>query len=100
VRPERNIKTQEENPNKNGEVEAPIVLLEQIEARLKKVMEDNPSGIALHVHSFVASYLTCGLKSIQMKWFFKYRKWITVISRYAYPYLKFEFFDKNDEIIR
>ena len=26
VRPERNIKTNEENPNKNGEVEAPIVL--------------------------------------------------------------------------
>ena len=100
VRPERNIKTQEENPNKNGEVEAPIVLVEQIEARLKKIMEDNPSGVALHVHSFVASYLTSGLKSIQMKWFFKYRKWITIISRDAYPYLKFEFFDKNDEIIR
>ena len=100
VRPERNIKTHEENPNKNGEVEAPIILIEKIEARLKKIMEDNPSGVALHVHSFVASYLTCGIKSIQLKWFFKYRKWIAVIARDAYPYLQFEFFDKNNELIR
>jgi ribonuclease G len=100
VRPERNIKTHEENPNRNGEVEAPILLIEKIEASLKKIMEDNPTGIALHVHSFVASYLTCGIKSIQLKWFFKYRKWITIISRDAYPYLQFEFFDKNNELIR
>ena len=31
VRPERNIKTKEDNPNKNGEVEAPIILIERIE---------------------------------------------------------------------
>ncbi len=33
VRPEMVIKTKEENPNKNGEVEAPIVLIEKIEMR-------------------------------------------------------------------
>ena len=30
VRPERVIKTDEENPNKNGEVEAPIILIDKI----------------------------------------------------------------------
>ena len=101
VRPERNIKTNEENPNRNGEVEAPIVLVDRIEFTLNRIMEENKSsGVALHVHSFVASHITCGLNSIQMKWFFKYRKWIKVIPRDAFPYLKYQFKDKDDKIIR
>ncbi len=100
VRPERNIKTQEENPNKNGEVEAPIILTERIETKLKRIMEEDRPGLALHVHSFVASHLTKGLNSYQMKWFLKYKKWIKVVPRDAFPYLKYEFVDKNDKIIR
>ena len=100
VRPERNIKTKEENPNKNGEVEAPIVLIDRIESKLTKIMEEDRAGIALHVHSFVASHLTKGINSIQMKWFLKYKKWIKVVPRDAFPYLKYEFVDQNDKIIR
>jgi ribonuclease G len=100
VRPERNIKTNEENPNRDGEVEAPIVLIDRIEAQLMKIMEENKKGIALHVHSFVASHLTHGLKSIQLKWFLKYKKWIKVVPRDAFPYLKYEFYDSNDKLIR
>ena len=69
VRPERNIKTREENPNKNGEVEAPIVLIDKIEYDLKKLLESNKKDVVLHVHTFVASHLTKGLNSIQMQWF-------------------------------
>jgi len=100
VRPERNIKTQEENPNKNGEVEAPILLIERIESSLNRIMEEDRPGIALHVHSFVASHLTKGFNSIQLKWFMKYKKWIKIVPRDAFPYLKYEFVDQNDKIIR
>ena len=37
VRPELSIKTTEANPNINGQVEAPIVLLDKIEADLEKL---------------------------------------------------------------
>jgi len=100
VRPERNIKTKEENPNKNGEVEAPILLIERIESQLTKIMEEDRSGIALHTHSFVASHLSKGFNSVQMKWFLKYKKWIKIVPRDAFPYLKYQFVDKNDKIIR
>jgi len=100
VRPERNIKTNEDNPNKNGEVEAPIILIERIETQLTKIMEENRSGIAIHAHTFVASHLTKGLNSIQMKWFLKYKKWIKVVPRDAFPYLKYQFVDQSDKIIR
>ena len=98
VRPERNIKTIEENPNKNGDVEAPIILIDRIEEGLEKIIDNN--GIVLHVHSFVASYLTKGFLSIQKNWFLKYKKWIKIIPRDAYPYLHYQFYDKNDNELR
>lgn len=97
VRPERNIKTKEENPNKDNEVEAPIILIDKIEEELEKIMDKNPESVALHAHTFIVSHLTKGLfSSIQIKWFLKYKKWIKIIPREAYPYLQYQFFDKDD----
>lgn len=92
VRPELSIKTTEPNPNKNGEVEAPIVLIDKIEAELDKILS-NPKNkkIELNVHSFVAAYLTKGLFSIQVRWYRKYKKWINIIPRDAYRYLQYKF---------
>lgn len=100
VRPERDIKTKEENPNKNGEVEAPIVLIDKIETDLIKILEKENKEIVLHVHTFIASHLAKGLNSIQMKWFLKYKKWIKIIPRDAFPYLKYQFYNENDKKIR
>lgn len=100
VRPERNIKTKEDNPNKNGEVEAPIVLVDKIEYDLKKILKENKKDVVLHVHTFVASHLTKGLNSIQMQWFLKYKKWIKIMPREAFLYLDYKFYDKNNKLIR
>ena len=100
VRPEMVIKTKEENPNINGEVEAPIILVEKIENQLERIVVASKKGITLHVHPFLASYLKQGLPSIQNKWFLKYKKWIKVIPRDAYQYLEYHFIDSDDKIIR
>jgi ribonuclease G len=93
VREEVNIKTREENPNKNGEVEAPILLIDKISRELDTLINKNIyKDIVLHVHPFVAAYLTKGLfSSIQKKWFLDHKKWIPIISRDAFQYLKFHF---------
>ncbi|MDY7394933.1 ribonuclease E/G [Aureibaculum sp. 2210JD6-5] len=100
VRPEMVIKTQEENPNVNGEVEAPIVLVDKIENHLERIIGKSKKGLTLHAHSFVESYLKKGMPSIQQKWFFKYKKWIKVIPRDAYQYLEYHFFDKDGNEIK
>ncbi len=100
VRPEVVIKTKEENPNKNGEVEAPIILIDKIEHQLDRIIGKATNGITLHVHPFVASYLNKGLPSIQNKWFLKHKKWIKVIPRDAYQYLEYHFIDAKDKEIR
>jgi len=92
VREEVIIKTREENPNKNGEVEAPILLVDKIERELNTLInKDSYKSITLHVHPFVAAYLTKGFMSAQKKWSLKHKKWIRIIPRDAFQYLKFHF---------
>ena len=92
VRPELSIKTTEPDPNKNGEVEAPIVMVEKIETELKQIII-NPENrkIELNLHPFVASYLIQGMSSIRFRWYLKYKKWVTIIPRDAYRYLQYKF---------
>jgi len=93
VRQELNIKTKEENPSKLGEIEAPIVLVDKINAELESIIkEDAYKGkIVLNAHPFVAAYFTNGLLSLRLKWFFKYKRWIKVLPRDAYSYLEYRF---------
>jgi ribonuclease G len=98
VRPEMVIKTREPNPNKNGEVEAPIVLIDKIESELDKVMSFKKyKKVMLNVHPFIASYLKQGYPSIQVRWFLKYKKWIKILPRDAYQYLQYRFDKQNDK---
>lgn len=98
VRPEMSIKTQEPAPSITGkEVEAPIVLIDKIVADLEKLI-GGPKGsdkITLHIHPFIAAYLTCGISSIRWKWFTKYKRWVKIQPRDAYNYLEYRF--KNEE---
>ena len=102
VRPEMDIKTKEPNPNQNGEVEAPIVLLDRIVADLEKILnhpKHRNKKINLHAHPFVAAYLLQGMKSERFKWYLNYKKWIKIIPRDAYTYLHYRFFDRNGKVI-
>ncbi len=96
VRPVMDIKTREKKPAllENGEVEAPILLISRIELKLNKLLAKN-KGIVLHVHPFVAAYLTKSIMSIQTKWFINYKKWIKIIPSDALDYLEYKFLDKE-----
>ena len=93
VRPEINIKTKDENPSKQGEVDAPIMLIDRITTDLEEIIfQSNYNGrITLNIHPFIAAYLTKGLFSIRLKWFLKYRRWIKILPRDAYSYLEYRF---------
>lgn len=90
VREEVHIDTTEPNPNASGDVEAPIILIDRIAYDLNEMIEkDIYKNISLHVHPFVASYLTKGLISLRVKWAWKYKKWISIIERDAFQYLQY-----------
>lgn len=97
VRPEKNIETREENPNIDGEITAPIVIAERMEEVIRNIIQKEKGKLYLHVHPFVEAYLTKGLKSIQVKWFLKYKKWVTIIPRDSFKYLEFRLFNHKKE---
>lgn len=100
VRPELVIKTHEPNPSGEGEVEAPIVLIDKIEAELDKLISlKEHKKIILNTHPFIAAYLKKGIPSIQQRWFAKYKKWIKILPRDAYQYLRFDFTNAAGEIL-
>ena len=100
VRPEMNIKTREENPNRKGEeIEAPIVLVNKITTDLEKLIKKDYKKITLSTHPFIAAFLTKGFPSPRSKWFFDHKRWVRIVPRDAYTYLEYHFHDKNGEMI-
>lgn len=101
VRPEMNIKTREENPSGiNGEVEAPIVLLEKMKVELEKLIKKDHKTITLSAHPFIAAFLTKGFPSARSKWYLDHKRWVKIVPRDAYTYLEYHFHDKNGELIK
>lgn len=100
VRPEKVIETKEENPNRAGEISAPVVIVERMSEVIRTLLQKEKGRMYLHVHPFVEAYLTKGLMSIQTKWFFKYKKWVTIIPRDSFKYLEYKIYnDKKEELV-
>jgi ribonuclease G len=73
---------------------------EEIENNLNFLMTDRKElKVNLLVHPYLEAYFKNGLISRQMKWFFKYKKWIPVRGVTANNLLQYTFVnDKNEEI--
>lgn len=96
VRPEMNIKTREEDPNgENGEIDAPILIVDRINDDLKRLLKKDYKKITLNTHPFIAAFLTKGFPSVRSKWFLEHKKWVKIQPRDAYTYLEYHFVDKN-----
>lgn len=102
VRPQTDIITSETCPtcNGTGEVQASILFTEEIENNLNFLMKNKADkGVAILVHPYIESYFKKGLISKQVKWFFKYKKWIPVRGLSSQHLLQYSFVDKNKEEI-
>ena len=101
VRPQTDIVTSEVCPtcNGTGEVQASILLAEEIENNLNYLLTRGEKGITLLVHPYLEAYFTKGLFSRRMKWFFKYKKWISIHGLSSQHLLQYSFVDKQKEVI-
>ena len=103
VRSETNVEILEKCPTceGSGKIKPSIILVDEIENNLRYlVQEQNEKYLSLRIHPYIAAFLTKGLFSIQMKWFFKYRKWIKIIPTFSYQFLEYRFFNKLDDEIK
>ncbi len=100
VRPEMNIKTREDNPNGNGEIEAPIGVVNKIKTDLDKLIKKDHKKITLSAHPFIAAFLTKGFPSPRSQWFVDHKRWVKILPRDAYTYLEYHFHDKDGKVIK
>ena len=103
VRTETSVETLEKCPacGGSGKIKPSIILVDEIESNLRYLIrEQNEPSLTLRVHPFISAYLTKGLLSIKMKWFFKYKKWIKVYPSTSYHFLEYRFFNKLDDEIK
>ena len=102
VRPETDINTSEECPTckGTGEVQATILYAEEIESNLLYLLtERKEKHVALLVHPYLDAYFKKGLISRQLKWLFKYKKWVPVRGITDNQLLEYKFVNKENQEI-
>lgn len=102
VRPEMNVVTREACPacGGTGTIQASIAVTDHIENHIEYLFtKQNEKKISIILHPFIHSYYKQGLISRQMKWFFKYKKWVNIIKDTSLGMVEYHFLDRNgDEI--
>ncbi|MGL1888461.1 MAG: Rne/Rng family ribonuclease [Reichenbachiella sp.] len=102
VRPELNIKTREVCPscNGSGKVTASILVTDQIDKDIEHIMnKQNEKKLTISLHPYLYSYYTKGLISRQVKWYFKYKRWITLVEDSSMAILEYTFINSLGEEI-
>lgn len=103
VRPEMEVLVTEQCPvcAGTGKVKSTSMLIDEIENNLNYLIQDqNEKKLSLSVHPFVYAYLTKGIKSVQMNWYLKYRKWISISLKKNYHLLEYHFTNAAGEEIK
>lgn len=102
VRPQMNIVTKEVCPtcNGSGSITATILITDQIEQHLDHLfIKQNESNLVLALHPFLYAYYTKGVISKRVKFFFKYKKWVTLVKDSSLGITEFHFLNKDGEEI-
>lgn len=103
TRPEINIDTTEVcyTCNGTGKVNASILVIDDIQRDIDYIIQTRPKNkIKVTCNQFVFAYLKQGFPSLQMKWYLKYRKWISLSVNTNFHLNEYKFFDESDDEIR
>jgi ribonuclease G len=103
VRPVTEIVTAEKCPTceGTGKIQASIMFSDEIENTLDfLIMDKKHTKLSLLAHPYLAAYFTKGIISKQVKWFMKYKKWVSVEAVSGNQLVEYSFLDKNHKKIR
>jgi len=104
VRPELTKQAVEKCPacRGSGEIAPSILFDDELFINLSHIVEQNKlKSITLHVHPYIAAYLTKGLISMRWKWSAKLRCRIKIVKDSAISFFEAKFFNKEgEELVR
>ncbi len=102
VRPQMNIVTKEVCPtcNGTGKITASILVTDQIEANVEHLfVRQNEKQLVLSLHPFLYAFYTKGIFSQRVKWYFKYKRWVSLIKDSSLAITEFKFLNPDGEEI-
>lgn len=103
VRPQMNIITKETCPtcNGTGKITASILTSDLIEKNLEHlIVKQNEKNLVLAVHPYLHAYFTRGFPSRRMKWYMKYRRWVSIIVDTSLAITEYKFLNREGEEIQ
>jgi ribonuclease G len=103
VRPEVVIQTQEDCPtcHGTGKIQPTILISDEIEKNLDHILrQSKPKKLTLVLHPYLAAFFQKGWFSKQLKWFFKYFKWVSIIEDTSFPIQQVKFLNESGEEIK
>jgi ribonuclease G len=102
VRPEMHISTTEKCPtcNGTGEISPSILFVDTIENHLTSILEkEKHKVLILKLHPYVCAYLKRGIIPLHLKWRFRFKTRIKVVSISSYDFLEYHIFNPLGEEI-
>ncbi len=97
VRPATDIETKETCPTceGTGEITPSILFIDEIENHLQYMINKYPKKISMHVHPYIEGYLKKGIKSKQIKWLLKFKRFVKIVPVVTYNFLEYRFYNKE-----
>jgi ribonuclease G len=102
VRPEMHISTTEKCPtcNGTGEIAPSILFVDKIESQIVSLLEKEPQKlIVLKLHPYVSAFIKRGFIPLYLKWRFRFKIRIKVVSISSYDFLEYHLFNAQGEEI-
>jgi ribonuclease G len=96
------ISTTEKCPtcNGTGEISPSILFFDKIENHITSILEKGKQHmLVLKLHPYVAAYLQKGLIPLSLRWRFRFKTRIKVVSISSYDFLEYHLFDPHGEEI-
>jgi ribonuclease G len=103
VRPEMHISTTEKCPtcDGTGEISPSILFVDKIENHITTILEKEPHKLlVLKLHPYVSAFIRKGFIPLYLKWRFRFKVRIKVVSISSYDFLEYHLFNaKGEEIV-
>ena len=80
-----------------GKVEPTILLEQKIEGQIHRLSESGYRYVKLKVSPYVAAYMRRGLLSLRMRWIFKYKINIKIVSDHSVGMIDVSYLDRKGE---
>ncbi|MBU2651006.1 MAG: Rne/Rng family ribonuclease [Bacteroidetes bacterium] len=103
VRPEMSVEILEQCPvcEGTGKIKPSIILTDEIENNILYLLkEQNEDYIKIVMHPYLYAFLTKGMISMRLRWYFKFRKWIHIQPNNNYHFLEYRFYNRNNDELK